>query len=195
MATKPKTCPPKFVEGMSFTSWKNKVEMWQLVTSVDKKEHAIVILLQSLEGHSKAEKAASELTAAELHNDNGMKVLFEKLDMVFESEKVDETYSTYAKFINFRKESGMSMNDYISECDHLYHRMTEHDMKLPDAVLAFKLLDGASLSQEERQLALAMGNDLKFVTMKSALKRVFTKPGTEPSLCNGMVTMQIKQDV
>ena len=58
MATKPKTCPPKFVEG-----------------------------------HSKAEKAALELTAAELHNDNGMKVL----DMVFKSEKVDEAYSTYAK--------------------------------------------------------------------------------------------------
>ena len=87
MATKPKTCPPKFVEGMSYTSWKNKAEMWQLVTSVDKKEQAIVILLQSLEGHSKAEKAASELTAAELHNDIGMKVLFEKLDMVFKVKK------------------------------------------------------------------------------------------------------------
>ena len=95
-----------------------------------------------------------------------MKVLFEKLDMVFKSEKVDETYSTYAKFINFRKESGISMNDYVLEYEHQYHRMTEHDMKLPDAVLAFKLLNGASLSQEERQLALAVGNDLKFVTMK-----------------------------
>ena len=73
-------------------------------------------------------------------------------------------------FINFRKETGVSMNDYISEYEHLYHRMTEHDMKLPDAVLAFKLLDGASLSQEETQLVLAVGNDLKFVTMKSALK-------------------------
>ena len=87
MATKPKTCPPKFVEGISYTSWKNKVEMWQLVTSVDKKEQAIVILLQSLEEHSKAEKAASELAAAELHNDNGMKVLFEKLNMVFKVKK------------------------------------------------------------------------------------------------------------
>ena len=77
----------QFFEGMSYTSWKNKVEMWQLVTSVDKKEQAIVILLQSFEGHSKAEKAASELTAAKLHNDNGMKILFEKLDMVFKSKK------------------------------------------------------------------------------------------------------------
>ena len=86
------------------------------------------------------------------------------------------------------------MNDYILEYEHLYHRMTEHDMKVPDAVLAFKILDGRSLSQEERQLALAVGNDLKFVTMKSALKRVFTKPETEPSLCNDKATMPIKQE-
>ena len=87
----------------------------------------------------------------------------------------------------------MSMNDYILEYDHLYHRMTEHDMKLPDAVLAFKLLDGASLSQEERQLALAVGNDLKFLTIKPVLNGVFTKPATEPILSNYMATMQIKQ--
>ena len=71
--------------------WKEchiQVGMWWLVTFVDKKEQAIVVLLQSLKGHSKAATAASELTAAELHNDNGMKVLFEKLDMVFKSEKV-----------------------------------------------------------------------------------------------------------
>ena len=49
--------------------------------------------------------------------------------------------------------------------------MTEHDMKLPDAVLALKLLDGASLSQEERQLALVVGNALKFVTMKFSLNK------------------------
>ena len=55
MATKPKTRPLKFVEGMSYTSWKNKVKMWQLV----KKEQAVVILLQSLEGHSKEEKQKS----------------------------------------------------------------------------------------------------------------------------------------
>ncbi len=70
--------------------------------------------------------------------------------------------------------------------------MTEHEMKLPDAVLAFKLLDGANLSQKGRQLALAVGNDLKFGTMKSVLKRVCTKPCAESSLSNDVNAMQIK---
>ena len=32
-----KTTPPIFKEGMSYKSWKNKINMWQLVTSVKKR--------------------------------------------------------------------------------------------------------------------------------------------------------------
>ena len=46
-------------------------------------------------------------------------------------------------------------------------------MKLPDAVFAFKLLDGANLSVDDRILALALGKDMKLSDMKSALKQLF----------------------
>lgn len=46
--------------------------MWKLVTSVDKEEQGIVVLLDSLEGNVKAEKTVSYLTAAALHVDNGI---------------------------------------------------------------------------------------------------------------------------
>ena len=48
-------------------------------------------------------------------------------------------------------------------------------LKTSDAVLAFKLLDSASLSVDDRKLALALGKDMKFSDMKSALKRLFNK--------------------
>ena len=63
------------------------------------------------------------------------------------------------------------MNDYILEFEHLCYKMAEHDMKLPDTILAFKLLDGAGLNETQRQLALTPGNDLTFSSLKSALKR------------------------
>ena len=63
------------------------------------------------------------------------------------------------------------MNDYILEFEHLYYKIAEHDMKLPDTILAFKLLDGAGLNETQRQLALTLGNDLTFSSLKSALKR------------------------
>jgi hypothetical protein len=46
-------------------------------------------------------------------------------------------------------------------------------MTLPDAVLAFKLLENAGLTKTERQLALTACSDLGFSSMKSALKRIF----------------------
>ena len=48
------------------------------------------------------------------------------------------------------KKEEISMNDYILEFEHLYYKMAEHDMKLPDTILAFKLLDGAGLNEAQR---------------------------------------------
>ena len=48
-------------------------------------------------------------------------------------------------------------------------------LKTSDAVLAFKLLDSASLSVDDRKLALAFNKDMRFSDMKAALKRLFNK--------------------
>ena len=112
----------------------------------------------------------SELTANDVNDENGMKVLIEKLDKVLESDKINEAYLVYSRFMNFQKSDEMSMTDYLTEFEHLYHKMTNHEMPLPNTVLTFKLLDGAKLSEDERKLGLILGNNLEFETMKSALK-------------------------
>ena len=56
----------------------------------DKKEQAIIVLLESLDNNTKAEKAASEFTATKLNPDGGMELLTAKLDSVFQSETIDE---------------------------------------------------------------------------------------------------------
>ena len=103
-----------------------------------------------------------------------MNILLNKLDVVFKSEKAGEAYNAYFKFITFQKHSEMTMTDYIVEYEHLYCAMVEHDMQLPDNVQAFKLLDGANLSEDDRKLVLALANDIKLQTMQSALKRLFS---------------------
>ena len=173
--TMSKKSPPKFKDGVSYVSWKNKIEMWALVTSIPKKEQAIVVLLEALDENVKAEKAVSELTASNLNVDTGLKLLLDKLDLTFKAEKVDDACSAYSNFNVFVKKEEISMNDYILEFEHLYYKMAEHDMKLPDTILAFKLLDGAGLNEAQRQLALTLGNDLTFSSMKSALKRIFSR--------------------
>ena len=144
------------------------------MTNVPKKEQAIVVLLEALEGIQKAEKAVSDLTATQLNVDDGLKVLLDKLDTAFQAETMDDVYSAYTEFSNHKKGHNTSMNDYILEFEHLNHKILEYDMKLPDTVLAFKLLDdGAGLSEQQRQMALTVASDWKFETMRSALKNIF----------------------
>ena len=52
-----KTTPPQFKESMLYKVWKNKIQMWQLVTPVKKKERAIIVQLEPLDNNVKAEKA------------------------------------------------------------------------------------------------------------------------------------------
>ena len=47
-------------------------------------------------------------------------------------------------------------------------------MQLLDNAQAFKLLDGANLSEDDCKLVLALANDIKLQTMQSALKRLFS---------------------
>ena len=63
--------------------------MWKIITAIPKEQQAIIVPLESDEGNAKAEKAVSELTATSVYNENGMKLLTEKLDEVFESDKID----------------------------------------------------------------------------------------------------------
>lgn len=56
-----------------------------------------------------------------------------------------------------------------------YHKLTQYDMKLLVIVITFKMLNGSNISEDERKLALIMGNNLQFETIKSSLQRIFTK--------------------
>ena len=59
------------------------------------------------------------------------------------------------------------MNDFVIELENLNYKMDSHDMKLPDKLLAFKLLDGASVSENQRQMCLALANDITYNRMKA----------------------------
>ena len=144
------------------------------MTSVEVKELGIIVLLDSLDGNAKAEKAVSEVTAAEVNVENGLNLLLEKLDKVFQEHTIDEAYNVYSSFTSLSKREDMSINEYIIEFEHLNNKMIPNQMKLPNTVLTFKLLDGANITDQERKLALTLCSDLDFDKMKSAFKRLFT---------------------
>ena len=143
--------------------------MWELITSVPKKEQGIIVFLDALEGKAKAEKAVADIKANELNVENGLTLITDKLDKFFLEEIADEAYKVYSDFINYIKIVEMTVSEYLLEFEHLYKRMIEHEMILPDPVLTFKLLDGANITSDERKLALTFCVDLKYEKMKLAL--------------------------
>ena len=67
-------------------------------------------------------------------------------------------------------------------------------MALPDSVLAYKLLEGAWLSQKERKLVLTAVNKLEFSAIKSALKRIYGQQGSNGSATNLSLKVNIKEE-
>lgn len=121
----------------------------------------------------RAREPAMEIPVDDLNKDTGMNTLVTKLDDLFLKEEKDQVYEVYSSFDRIMKDSSVSTTDYIIIFEQGYSRMRKYKMELPDAVLAFKLLDTACLEVKDRQLALTACTDLDFASMKSALKRIF----------------------
>ena len=93
-----------------YKTWKNKLNMWQIITSIPKKEQSIVVLLDSLKGNTKAEKAVADIKAEKINND-GVKAITDKLDQIFFEESDDEAYKVY---LNLK----ITISEYILELEH-----------------------------------------------------------------------------
>ena len=79
-------------------------------------------------------------------------------------------------FEKFVRPADMSIADYIIK---LHIKAKSHSMEIHDGVLAYRLLNGANLSESHKQLVRATLNEMKYDTMKEQLKKVFTNAGSE----------------
>ena len=73
-----KKTPPLFFS--PYSEWREKVLMWQMVTSVPKKEQGILVRLVSFENDKAAERTVSRLKKEELNADDGLEVIIKCLD-------------------------------------------------------------------------------------------------------------------
>ena len=80
------------------------------------------------------------VAAADPAKEDGMKTLNENLDKVFLRDDKDKAYEAYKNFDTFSKSENMSMSEYKVEFNKRYNQSKKHEMTLPQAVLAFRLL-------------------------------------------------------
>ena len=138
MANSARKCPPLFKEDETdYEQWKEDVDLWTELSDIDKSKQAIAIHL-SLTG--RARSASSELSKAELKAEDGVQTLLPKLDRVFLQDDNWRCFNAYLAFENCRRESDMSIDEFLSEFDRRNFKLKKCDVNLPEPVLACRLL-------------------------------------------------------
>ena len=144
-------------------------KIWQCVTDLEVKKQGLAIYL-ALEGP--ARQACSNIDVKELHSENGIKIIIEKLKSLC-AKDVSQSSSfhgiPYENFENFTRPEGMSVLNYINKFDQLYEVIKKYKM---DGVLAYRLLKCANISKEKQQLARASLIELTFANMRKQLKAI-----------------------
>ena len=163
--------PPIWGATQPFHSWKHEVGVWALLTDLPKEKRGLAVALSLTE---RRREVAMELTPEVLGSETGLTQLLPKLEAIFAKHSIDIVFESYHQFERIQRTDCQSVENYIQAFERCYAKIPQCKMTLPDDELACKLLCGANLEAKERQMVLATTPDLKFSTMRSSLKRIFT---------------------
>ena len=160
---------PPLLKPDKYETWKKEMKFWEMATSIELKKRAPTVLL-TLEDN--AQEAVLEMDANTLNQDDGMKKLYEKLDLLFSEDANQSAFIAYETFEKYQKPAGMSVSDYLIEFDRLVAKLKNHAITLPEPVLAYRALKSANLKPEDEKLIKATVSALTLEEMSKQLKKV-----------------------
>ena len=97
----------------------------------------------------------SDIDLAKLKGENGLEELIKYLDDQFGKDDLTETYERYVAFDTCKRESEQKINDFILQYEQRYNALARKDAKLPEVILAMKLIDSSNLSDVDKKLVLS----------------------------------------
>ena len=83
-----------------------------------KKEHQAVKLVMNMSG--KPDEVAIQIDPEKLGSEDGVKVLLEELDKLFEEDKTQSIFAAIDNFNSYRRGQNTSMDEYIREFQQRY---------------------------------------------------------------------------
>ena len=163
--------PPEMSEDMSYEDYKKEIKIWSEFTELppEKKGPAIYF---SLKGKYRATVLA-EVDFDQIKTRDGVTTIFDCLDRLYAKNKAESSFSAFDDFIKFKRPETMSIKDYIIEFNLKLKKIQNHDMALPEGVLAYYLLECANLTKEQTSLCRATCNNLTYNDMKTQIERIY----------------------
>ena len=111
-----------------------------------------------------------------LKTDDGVKELISYLDSIFKQDHFVVLYNLHKKFEDYRRDKSETIEQYISCFEALVLQMEQKNMKYPEVIKAFKLLEGSRVSELEKKMIVSSvkyeNNEANlYRDMKNSLKK------------------------
>ena len=103
---------------------------------------------------------------ADLGKNDGLKKILDKLDSIFLQDANTRAYLAFKEFYEYKRSPGQLFSDFIVNFERLYSKIMKHDMKLPEPVRAYFLLNAVNMSEDNEKLARTTCGDLTYDNMK-----------------------------
>ena len=167
--------PPTLGKDSLYVNWKKEIKIWEAFTSVPEEKRAPAIFM-TLTGE--AREAILNMDIEKLTEKAGVNNLMVELDKMYLKDLSSQAYEAYETFEKFVRPSGMSISDCVIKFEQLYFKAKSFHMEILDGVLAYRLLNSANLTNDQKQLVKTTVSKMDYQIMKDQLKKVFTSTST-----------------
>ena len=171
---------PEMLDG-GYVNFRKEVLLWDSITNIaaEKRAGTLVLKLPQKAKSVLLDMDTTELAAGVTRTVNGenvhisgVKRLLEVLDEIYLEDVHKEKFKAYRDFRNHKRIAKQPVNDFLLDYDKKIRRLEEHQIKLPEEVLAFEVLDSCNLTSEQESLANATVQDLTYKSMKDQIKKI-----------------------
>ena len=187
--------PPAFnpdCAGSSYEDWKLDISLWEEFTTLPKTKHGTAFLLVLKEG--KVKDVVRSLGKEAITADDGLKVIIEQLDKIYEEDSALMSYRVYRKFVTYIRPEDMNLQDYMSEFEKLVADLRKIKLTLPEVVLAYSILNSANLPQDKVELALNTVKSMTYKDMCITIGKMFSVQTNVDNAGLGGSQMKIKTE-
>ena len=161
--------PPQFDGHSSYSVYRQDVELWLVLTSLDKCKQGPA-LIGSLSGEAKA--SAKTLGLSVISSDDGATKILEHLDKSYGVDKVDQLDIDLASFLDFNWTGNMAVEQFIAGFHSRIDKIAE--LHMDDKLKGHLLLRAAGLDSHMRNLIVGTSaGNYDVSSISSALRQAF----------------------
>ncbi|XP_063690486.1 uncharacterized protein LOC134823063 [Bolinopsis microptera] len=165
---------PVVDDSADYSTWKKKVLIWQLGTAATTKQQASKLIM-NMKG--RPQEVSINMTLKVLGAEDGVDKLIAELDKLYKKDSTQSLFKAIDDFEGYRRGDGEDIDNYILDFQRRYKilkQLRKNEDRYDDMVLAYRLLNQATLNDEQARLVRATCTaTLSYDLMQEQLKRTF----------------------